>query len=193
MTPIAFTIDDLDAEIQAQVPSWANRSDYVVLRNRAYRKALSEYSDGLIGQDDIFVRGDCLGSPITLSTAKIATTPGVIFQIALPTGALFVAGDNILVQKSATTEFFNVPRMPWASIVPSGGSQTPYAFWENNGIVNIYTATADFDATASAVFDFYRQLDSTQSPTTTAMDIKYEDFEQLVDTTVSFLQAYINT
>jgi hypothetical protein len=192
-TPISYLISDLDAEIQAQVPAWANRSDYTTLRNRAYRRALGEYSDGLTSQDDIFIRADCLASPVSLGSAPtIATTPGVIFQIALPAGALRVAGDSIMIQKSSTTEFFNVPRMAWANIVPSGSGQTPYGFWENNGIINIYTTTSDFDHTAGAAFDYYRQIDATQSPTSTAMDIKYEDFDQLVDTTISFLQAYLN-
>jgi hypothetical protein len=84
--------------------------------------------------------------------------------------------------------------MSWSAIVANGGSQTEYAFWENNGLLNVYVkdgGSADFDNTASVVFDYFRRLDVTQSPTSTALDILTDFFPTLVDNVVSYLESYI--
>jgi hypothetical protein len=190
-TYLEYTVADLDAEIQAIEPKWANRSDYTTLRDRALRRAMSEYNDSLITGDDAFAKASMLSAPITLGTALINTTVGDIFGVDLPADALAVAGDAILVQKSATTEFFSVPRMNWTDIVPSGGSQTAYAFWQDGLTLYVYTKDSNFDATASAAFDYFRRLDVTQSPTSIALDIKDRDFGQIVDSTLAFLESYI--
>jgi len=187
-TYITYTIDDLDAEIKADDARYTNRSDYATLRNRAYRKALAEYAGSLRGSDDIFIRGDTFLAPIAIGAAVITVTgKGLIYQVALPAGAYKVAGDSILVEFS-TTEFDQVPRMTWGEILLSG-SPTPYAFWENNGILNIFSAT-DLNATAHVGFDYYRRLDATQTAGT-ALDIKSDDFGQLVDSTSAFLSSYL--
>lgn len=186
-TAITYDFDDLDQEIQAQEPKWSNRSDYITLRNRAYRRALAEYSDQLVGADDIWIRKDNFGTPITLGAALVSyASNGYIFQVALPSDAIRVAEDTILVVKSAT-EFDMVPRKAFASIDPTTDL---YAFWENEGKINIWSKS-DLDATATVAFDYYRAIDATQTPTTTPLDIKYQDFGQIVDATTSFLADYV--
>lgn len=188
-TYITFTIDDLDAEVKDMRPQWANRSDFATLRNMVYRKALAAYEKTLRDTNDIFIRKDTFGAPVSIGTEEIATTIGNIWQAALPAGAYGVAGDAIMVEKS-TTEFLSVPRLSWQQIVPSGADQTISGFWENDGNILIYDKDTTFASGSSVCFDYYRRLDATQT-TGTALDIKAQDFPQLVSDVVSYLESYV--
>lgn len=190
-TYVVFTIDDLDAELKAIKDRWTNRSDFTTLRNRALRRTMAEYQASLHNADDIFGRANTYDAPITIGTEKINTTVGDVYKVALPAGAVRVAGDAIQVAKATTATFVNVPRMEWADIIASGVDQTPYAFWEENGILMIYDKDGNFDNTAVCNFSYYRSLDVTQTPTTTPLDIKPNDFAEIIDNVDGFMSSYV--
>jgi hypothetical protein len=189
-TYLTFTIDDLDAEIQALDSKWLNRSDFATLRERAYKRAIGEYQEELISNDDIFIRSNTFGLPIAIGTAKVDTAGADIFVVDLPADALQVAGDSILVSKDTTANFLNVPRMTWADIVASGVDQTDCAFWEDNGQIVIYSKDGTIVDTDVVHAPYYRRLDVTQTPTTTDLDIKTKDFDEIIDSTKSFMDSY---
>ena len=180
-TYIALTIDDLDAELKKQNPLLVNYADFAARRTRAYSTALAQYQETLADADDTFVRGNVYASPLTTGTAAIVTSTGDIYiPTTLPDDFRRVAGDAILVSKVSTADFCNVPRMPWASIIASGSSQTPYAFYEDKGQIVVYDKDgANFDDASKVTFEYYRELDCTLT-TGTALDIKQEDFGNIV-------------
>jgi hypothetical protein len=187
-TYIALTIDDLDAELKKQNTALANYADYTTRRARAYNSVLAQYAETLAEADDAFAKKNVYATPLTTGTAKIATTTGDIYVPAsLPADFRRVAGDAILVSKAASADFCNVPRMTWASIVASGSSQTAFAFWEDGGSIEIYDKDgANFDASSSVSFEYYRLLDATQT-TGTALDIKQEDFPSIVSSVLGLM------
>lgn len=164
MTTIALTIADLDNEILKQNPALGNYQDYQARRTRAYVETIASYEETLAEADDIFARSNTFAAPIAIGTAVVTTTTGDIYTVTLPTTARRVAGDSIMVSKVSSTDFVNVPRMAWASIVANGTGQTPYAFWEDNGQIVIYDKDgANFDNTSMVNFPFYRKFDVTVS------------------------------
>jgi hypothetical protein len=187
-TYITYLVDDLDAELKKQNPLLNNFTDFTARRTRSYLQVLADYQEELAQNDDPFVKADNYSSPITTGTEKINTTVGDIYRIALPADVLRVAGNAILVAKGTTAIFDSVPRMSWDTIIASGGSQTPFAFWEENGYLVIYDKDGNFDNTAAVSFPYYRRLDATVTPTTTALDIKPNGFSSIVSSVLSLMK-----
>jgi hypothetical protein len=159
MPTISFTLADLDNEMLKQSPLLWNYQDYQARRMRELNATLATYQETLAQADDFFVRKNIFASPIAIGTAKVTTTTGDIYTVAPPTDFRRVAGDAIMVSKAASPDFCNVPRMTWEAIVASGSSQTPYAFWEENGQIVIYDKDgANFDNASNVNFSYYRQL-----------------------------------
>lgn len=185
---VTLTIDDLDAELKKEQQLLANFADFTARRTRCYQDVLAEYQESLAQSDDIFVRADNIDTPTALGTEKVNTSTGDVYSVALPSDARRIAGNNIMVELAASATFVNVPRMSWDTIIASGGSQTPYAFWEKNGKLLIYVKdTGAFVNTASVVFTYYRKLDATVT-TGTALDIKPQDFSQIVSDTLTLIK-----
>ncbi len=187
-TYVALTIADLQAELNKQNAAFANYSDFTTRFARAFNTALTQYEEQLAQADDIFVRNNTYASPIAIGTAKITTTTGDVYQVTPPTDFRRIAGNGILVSKAATADFCDVPRMTFDSLITTGSSQTPFAFWEDHGMIMIYDKDgANFDNTSQVDFSYYRKLDATNSPTSTPLDIKQMDFADMVSTVLGLM------
>jgi hypothetical protein len=183
-TYLAFTIDDLDAEIKKRDAAVSNYADFSTRRERAYERAIADLEETLASQDSPFVRADTYAAALTTGTAKVSTPIGDLYTIDLPADGRRVAGSNILVEGATT--FLQVPRMSWDAVV-LGTSQTLYAFWEDNGQIVLYEKDAEFTAPADVHISYYRKLDTTQT-TGTNLDIPTTQFSSIVTATLNYMK-----
>ena len=185
-TPIAFTIDDLDAGLKALKPSLNNRSDFAAIRTLAFKRALAEYQASKIAGDALLVRRNTFGAAITTgSTPDLDTSNGDIYKVDLPSGAKRVAGNSIILSDTGVGPF-NVPRSTWDAIVTSGTDETLYAFWEDKGQIILWVKDATVTGACTINCEYYAELDATVT-TGTDLDIDQEDFEQILSSTLDFM------
>lgn len=183
---LSFTIADLDQALKDLAPQWADSASFTVRRTSAAKQALAQYYKALRDSNDTWARADTLsGTAPSTGAAKVTTTNGDVFEIALVTGALSVADDSIFLSQG-TTEFQIVPRMNIASIL-QGSTPTKYAFYENNGFIILITDDSGFTPPGVVHYSYWRTPTIDTSISTNPVDVRPEDFTAFVASVLSYL------
>jgi hypothetical protein len=188
---INFTRDDLDTHLKAAIAVLASleTAKFESLRDRAYKRTMSEYQADLIAADDPWIRRDTLEevTPPSTGSEKINTSIGDMYRVALLANAISIAGDTILVSQG-TGVFKTVPRVTMETLTIGGVDETIIGFIENKGKLIIYAKEGTFVPPGTVHYNYYIGLDGDPAAGATELDIKPQDYSRILSACAQYIR-----
>jgi hypothetical protein len=183
MPDFVFTIGDLIEDIELRVPSINDKVSKADRIARGWRKTMAAYAKRLRDEGNPFAFGSTFdGTDPSTGTAEINTGQGDVFRVALVSGARSVAHDSLYMWNG--TAWALVPRIDPDDIT----ADTVSGFWEVKGYIMIYVKDGTITTPASFHYHYNRFFSADTSNTSTEIDAIPEDYDELLDTVVSFVE-----